>query len=131
ILPLLCDSDVASIAHPGVTLPHKFRYPQDAQRQLEMAHKYIGTEFGVAPLGLWPSEGSVSDEAFRLAAQSGFQWAATDSGVLDRTLGRSSGIDGLYRPFKRPQDGRQMRGISRDHFLVDLIGVVFSVMHPR
>ncbi len=131
ILPLLCDSDVASIAHPGVTLPHKFRYPQDAQRQLEMAHKYIGTEFGVAPLGLWPSEGSVSDEAFRLAAQSGFQWAATDSGVLDRTLGRSSGIDGLYRPYKWSQDGREMRVIFRDHFLSDLIGFVYSRMNPR
>ena len=28
ILPLLCDSDIASVAHPNVPLPRRFRYPQ-------------------------------------------------------------------------------------------------------
>ncbi len=38
------------------------------------------------------SEGSVSDEALGIAAESGFQWAATDNGVLSRTLGRGAGV---------------------------------------
>ena len=46
---------------------------------------------GRAPVGLWPSEGSVSDEVFTIAAEFGFEWAATDSGVLDRTLGPQLG----------------------------------------
>src|SRR6185503_395848 len=117
-------------AHPGVNLPRRFRYPEDARLQLDMAHKYIAAEFGVAPVGLWPSEGSVSDEAFRLATESGFQWTATDSGVLDRTLGRSSGVEGLYRPYKWSQGGRELRVIFRDHFLSDLIGFVYSRMNP-
>ncbi len=41
ILPLLCDSNVASMAHPNVPLPPRFRYPQDARRQLAMAREYI------------------------------------------------------------------------------------------
>ena len=34
ILPLLCDSNIAGVSHPGVPLPPRFRYPQDARRQL-------------------------------------------------------------------------------------------------
>ena len=131
ILPLLCDSNIASVAHPGVTLPRRFRYPQDADRQLRMAREYIATEFASTPVGLWPSEGSVSDEVFRLAADAGFRWAATDSGVLDRTLERASGVDALYRPYRWNQKGAEIRVIFRDHFLSDLIGFVYSRMDAR
>src|SRR5216683_1461780 len=130
ILPLVCDSNIASISHPGVPLPRRFRHPEDAAQQLRLAREYISTEFGKSPAGLWPSEGSVSDEAFALAAQAGFEWAASDSGILDRTLGRS-GIEGLYRPYRWTQQGRSVRVIFRDHFLSDLIGFVYSRMDGR
>ena len=91
------------MSHPGVPLPPRFRYPQDARRQLALAREYCTQHFGVAPVGLWPSEGSVSDEVFTIAAELGFEWAATDSGVLDRTLGRAVPVDGLYRPYRWQQ----------------------------
>src|SRR5215471_13725638 len=87
ILPLLSDSDIAGVSHPGVPLPRQFRYPGDVRRQLEMARDYFLPLFGRTPRGLWPSEGSVSDEALSIAAETGFAWGASDSGVLDRTLG--------------------------------------------
>src|SRR6202008_2853034 len=74
ILPLLCDSNIASVAHPGVALPPRFRYPQDARLQLSLALEYCEKELGVRPVGLWPSEGSVSDEVFTIASELGFQW---------------------------------------------------------
>jgi alpha-amylase/alpha-mannosidase (GH57 family) len=128
ILPLLCDSNVASMAHPNVSLPPRFRYPQDARLQLQMAREYITKQFGVSPAGLWPSEGSVSDEVFQIAAELGFEWTATDSGVLNRTLSRSVGVDGLYRPYKWQQGGRNLGVVFRDHFMSDLIGFVYSKM---
>lgn len=128
ILPLVCDSDIASVAHPGVSLPRRFRYPQDARVHLELSREYIAREFDASPAGLWPSEGSVSDEALALAAEAGFEWAATDSGVLDRTLGRGSGVEGLYRPYEWRQRGRKLGLIFRDHLLSDLIGFVYSRM---
>ena len=70
ILPLLCDSNIASEAHPNVPLPPRFRYPQDARLQLSMAREFCEKQFGVAPVGLWPSEGSVSDEVFSIASES-------------------------------------------------------------
>src|SRR5579871_4874486 len=99
ILPLICDSEIASMAHPNVPLPPRCRYPEDARKQSALAREYVARHFGTAPVGLWPSEGSVSDEALSIAAELGFQWAATDSGVLNRTLGRAVGVEGLYRSY--------------------------------
>jgi alpha-amylase/alpha-mannosidase (GH57 family) len=128
ILPLLCDSSIADVAHPNVPLPPRFRYPEDARRQLALAREYIERQFGAAPVGLWPSEGSVSDEVFAIASELGFEWAATDSGVLNRTLGRAVPVDGLYRPYCWRQGGKTLNAIFRDHFLSDLIGFVYAKM---
>ncbi len=126
ILPLLCDSNIAAVAHPGVPLPARYRYPEDARRQLERARAFTAAQTGAMPHGLWPSEGSVSDEALALAADSGFTWAATDNGVLGRTLNQHAGPDLSYRPYIWRQGGREMRLIFRDHELSDLIGFTYS-----
>jgi alpha-amylase/alpha-mannosidase (GH57 family) len=128
ILPLLCDSDIAGVSHPFVPLPPRFRYPDDARRQLQLAREYVQQRFGVAPVGLWPSEGSVSDEAFAIASEVGFEWAGTDSGVLNRTRGYAVPVDGLYRPHEWRQGDRSIRVIFRDHYMSDLIGFVYSKM---
>ena len=131
ILPLICDSNIAGIAHPNVPLPQRFSYPEDARIQLNMAREYIERVFGVAPAGLWPSEGSVSDEVFHLAAECGFTWAATDNGVLARTLGRNAGVEETYRPWKWTQGEHSMQVMFRDHLLSDLIGFVYSGVGAR
>src|SRR5215469_14981455 len=58
-----------------------FRRPEDAREQLQLARKYHEKTFGAKPAGLWPSEGSVSDQALAIAAEEGFQWFGTDEGV--------------------------------------------------
>jgi len=128
ILPLLCDTNIASVSHPGVPLPTQFSYPGDARRQLQAAREYMQNTFGQAPVGLWPSEGSVSDEALALAAEAGFQWASSDNGVLARTLHRGAGPDVTYRSYLWQQQNRQIRMIFRDHFLSDEVGFVYSRM---
>jgi alpha-amylase/alpha-mannosidase (GH57 family) len=128
ILPLLCDSDIAAVSRPGVTLPRRFQYPQDALTQLQRARSYMQDMLGVMPTGLWPSEGSVSDEALAMAAGCGFKWAASDNGVLSRTLGKSAGIDETYQQYLWQQNGREMRMLFRDHYLSDLIGFEYSRM---
>ena len=128
ILPLVCDSNIAAISHPNVPLPPRFRYPEDARAQLQMAREYCMRQFGLPPAGLWPSEGSVSDEVFDMAIDTGFRWTATDSGVLGRTLGRAIGVEAIYRPYRWEHNRRQIGVIFRDHFLSDLIGFVYSGM---
>ncbi len=128
ILPLLCDSDVGGVSHPGLPLPSRFCYPEDAKYQLEKTREYMKGIFGAAPAGLWPSEGSVSDEAMILAADAGYKWFATDNGVLGRTLGTTAGTHETYRTYKWSSQGREMQCIFRDHYLSDLIGFVYSNM---
>jgi alpha-amylase/alpha-mannosidase (GH57 family) len=131
ILPLLCDSDVAGVAHPHVPLPTRFRYPEDAKHQLVTAREYMQQRLNLTPNGLWPSEGSVSDEALLLAADCGFKWFATDNGVLARTLGRAAGAAETYRPYLWDHQGRQLHCLFRDHYLSDLVGFVYSKMGPE
>jgi len=138
ILPLLCDSDIARVSNAGTPLPvPAFRHPEDAREQLVRARRYHERVFGRAPDGLWPSEGSVSDESLALAADLGFKWFATDEGVLGRTLGAGFGRDGagvpdnadkLYSPLRVRVGGREMVGFFRDHYLSDLVGFVYSRM---
>jgi alpha-amylase/alpha-mannosidase (GH57 family) len=128
ILPLLCDTNIAGVSHPFVPLPPAFRYPQDARCQLERARDYMKAKFDHCPRGLWPSEGSVSDEVFTIAADLGFQWTASDNGVLTRTLGQIADVAQTYRPYLWEREGRRLHVIFRDHFLSDLIGFVYSRM---
>jgi alpha-amylase/alpha-mannosidase (GH57 family) len=138
ILPLLCDSDIARVANPGTPLPRRaFRRPEDAREQLRRAKEYHERVFGAKPVGLWPSEGSVSDQAMTIAAEEGFQWFGTDEGVLGRTLNvgffrDSSGIpanaERLYQPWRLQLGEKGITGLFRDHHLSDLIGFVYSRM---
>ena len=87
ILPLLCDTNVGAQSSPGLSLPtRRFRHPDDASLQIQRALDSHEALFGVRSKGLWPSEGSVSEETMTLAHRQGIQWMATDEGVLGRSL---------------------------------------------
>jgi alpha-amylase/alpha-mannosidase (GH57 family) len=128
ILPLLCDSNIAEVAHPYVPLPSHFQYAQDARHQIATAREYVTRKLGIAPVGMWPSEGSVSDEVLGLAADEGFEWLATDNGVLARTLQTEGSPAVTYKPYVWERDGRRVHVLFRDHYLSDLIGFVYSRM---
>ena len=138
ILPLLCNTDIARVANPHTPSPQPaFRYPEDAREQLARARQFHEKLFGTPPAGLWPSEGSVSDEALEIAADLGFKWFATDEGVLGRTrnIGFWRDASGypengpeLYTPWRFRRGGREMYGFFRDHYVSDLIGFVYSRM---
>lgn len=138
ILPLLCDSDIARVANPGTPLPRRaFRRPEDAREQLRRAKEYHERVFGARPTGLWPSEGSVSDQALAIAAEEGFHWFGTDEGVLGRTLnvgffrdsnGIAANAERLYQPCRLQLANTGITGLFRDHHLSDLVGFVYSRM---
>jgi alpha-amylase/alpha-mannosidase (GH57 family) len=136
ILPLLCDSDIYLRTHPQSRMPReRFHHPEDAAEQLERAVAHHERLFGRRPIGLWPSEGSVSDDMVPLAVDAGFEWMATDEEILARTLGRGFTRDGagnleqpetLYKPYLVGEPGRQVACGFRDHTLSDLIGFTYA-----
>ncbi len=140
ILPLLCDTNVGAESSPGLPLPtRRFKHPDDAALQIKRALDSHQALFGIRPKGLWPSEGSVSEETLKLACREGIQWMATDEGVLGRSLdfnfARHDGdhlqLDGaqhLYNIYRYEKDETQLHLVFRDHRLSDLIGFVYSGM---
>jgi alpha-amylase/alpha-mannosidase (GH57 family) len=129
ILPLLCDSRIARIAMPKVNLPGmRFRYPDDARSQVAQGIASFEKFFGFRPKGMWPSEGSISDEALVIMAEKGLAWAASDEWVLAQTLPGGLGKDreALYRPYEFHQEGHDIALFFRDHGLSDLIGFTYS-----
>jgi len=140
ILPLLCDTNIGGESTPGLNLPtRRFKRPEDATEQIRRALESHEHTFGVRPQGLWPSEGSVSEEAIKLAAREGILWMATDEGVLGRSLdynfARDSGgwlpSDGahkLYNIYRYEKSETAMHMVFRDHRLSDNVGFVYSGM---
>jgi alpha-amylase/alpha-mannosidase (GH57 family) len=136
ILPLLCDTDIYLKTHPQSRMPReRFRRPEDASEQLARAVALHERLFGRKPEGLWPSEGSVSDDMVPLVARSGFRWMATDEGILSKTLGRAFTRTGdghveqpelLYRAYRVGQPTRSVAIGFRDHTLSDLIGFSYA-----
>jgi alpha-amylase/alpha-mannosidase (GH57 family) len=143
ILPLLCDTNVGAVSSPGLPLPqNRFRHPEDAREQLQRGLNLHQEVFGIRPQGVWPSEGSVSEEALAIAQGLGVKWMATDEEVLGRSLGVSFARDGhghlpgalaerLYTVHRFQSDQAEMNLIFRDHTLSDLIGFVYSGMPPE
>jgi alpha-amylase/alpha-mannosidase (GH57 family) len=143
ILPLVCDTNAGSISSPGLPLPqNRFRHPEDAREQLTRALALHQQVFGIRPQGIWPSEGSVSEEVLAIAHSLGVQWMATDEGVLGRTTGTFFARDGsgrlpanqaerLYNIHRYEKGQTAMHMVFRDHAISDLIGFVYSGMAPN
>ncbi len=140
ILPLLCDTNLGAVSTPGLPLPQNaFRHPGDAREQLARGLELHEHVFGVRPAGVWPSEGSVSEEVFEIAQGLGVRWMATDEGVLGRSLGLHFARDGsgflpqplaekLYTLHRFENGQTEMNLVFRDHAISDLIGFVYSGM---
>jgi alpha-amylase/alpha-mannosidase (GH57 family) len=127
ILPLLCDSDVALEALPSLSLPKaRFQHVEDAERQIAMAVENYRENFGRELVGMWPSEGSVSDKVLELAAAAGLKWLASDEEVLRHSLTKS-GLKHSDHPIHRVYEHASgVRMLFRDHALSDRIGFVYS-----
>jgi alpha-amylase/alpha-mannosidase (GH57 family) len=138
ILPLICDTNMGAASHTGLPLPsRRFVHPEDAREQIERGLKLHEQVFGARPRGMWPSEGSVSNEVLAIAHELGLNWVATDEGVLCRSVGTgfcrngngtldAAAAEHLYQVCRWEQGSAAMNMVFRDHSLSDLIGFVYS-----
>ncbi len=141
ILPLLWDKKCARQAMPGCVLPkHLESYQEDVVAQLRQAIDSHFQLFGSKPKGMWPSEGSVSQQIIPAIADLGIEWIATDEEILaESTSGwiarDSNGFlrnpELLYRPWKLAEQGRSLQIVFRDHALSDLIGFQYQRMNAE
>jgi alpha-amylase/alpha-mannosidase (GH57 family) len=138
ILPLLVSTDLALEAMPDVALPSmEFAYGQDAVAQIQLGVDLYQQHFGIAPRGMWPAEGSVSQEIVGMVSRAGIQWMASDEGVLANSLGMNSFTrdsnevvtdpDVLYRPYYvQGGQGDPVAMVFRDVVISDKVGFTYS-----
>ena len=133
ILPLVCDSDSASRAMPGVALPPRFAWPEDARWHVREARAAHARTFGAPPAGMWPAEGAVSPEALEILASEGISWAASDEGVLLHSLPPDAiRPRALYRPWLvSAGSAGAIRMLFRDRPLSDLVGFTYAKVPAR
>lgn len=141
ILPLLWDKRSARQAMPGCDLPrHTESYAADAAVHLKRAVDYHRELFGSMPQGMWPSEGSVSEDILASVADVGIEWIATDEEILAASTngwvsrdgqGRLRNPEMLYRPWRIAAGDRELQMVFRDHALSDLIGFHYQRSDPH
>lgn len=141
ILPLLWDKKSAREAMHNCPMPkYVASYKEDVQEHLQRAVDYHQKLFGQAPRGLWPSEGSVSQQILGEIAKQGIEWIATDEEILSHSMDRFLHRDDhgninrpemLYRPWRVGSDSKPLSIIFRDHGLSDLIGFHYQRNEPR
>ncbi|HOJ92357.1 MAG TPA: glucodextranase DOMON-like domain-containing protein [Dictyoglomaceae bacterium] len=138
IMPLLANYKSALEASQDIELPKAtITYPEDVEAQLKMAVTYYKKYFKENPKGLWPSEGSVSQEIIPLVSSVGIQWMASDEDVLSKSLGipilrdtkgNVQNPEVFYKPYIVEENGKKLNMIFRDKNLSDKIGFVYSGM---
>jgi hypothetical protein len=90
ILPLVCDTNMGAVSSPGLAAAAGAIPPSRRRATSRSAATECGRMkkvFGVRPKGMWPSEGSVSEEVQDWPASNGLEWMATDEEVLGRSSG--------------------------------------------
>ncbi|MHB1162392.1 MAG: glycoside hydrolase [Chloroflexota bacterium] len=142
ILPLLIDSDCGSEPSPWLRLPdERFRNRADALEQLSRGVQQYESVFHRPPAGLWPSEGSVSQQLIDLLREvPEVRWLATDEAILARSLGRTIERNGwgylsdprfLYQPYWARSGDHRVAMVFRDHYLSDRVGFTYQGMTGR
>lgn len=137
ILPLIYNTDIAAVGNPTAELPERFSWPNDAIVHLKKSVEMYTAHFGRAPVGLWPGEGSVSEDIIPLVAKAGYQFMQTGESVLAQSLGigsftRNSAetvqeADALYRPYYVvAPSGEKVAIFFRDLTLSDKLGFTYS-----
>lgn len=137
IVPLLNDFANLHDALPDAPTPEAPAYPGGAARSrwhLEHGADVFEHYFGRRPVGVWLSEGGVSEDALGQLDAMGFAWTASGEGVWRNSCAKSGcpveEIDSKRALFSPARvDGFKVRVFFRDDGLSDLIGFKYSGWH--
>ncbi len=127
ILPLVYDTKSARESMPDVVLPEpQYEYPEDAKAQIINGIEYVKNSLGLQPVGMWPSEGSISDSVLELISVAGIKWVASDEDILINSIKSKYSYPDKYFPRKFKTRKGEIAIMFRDHQLSDLIGFTYS-----
>jgi len=132
ILPLLIHSDVAREAVPTMEVPYPaMSFPDDAEQHVRRAITRHSDLFSSPPVGMWPAEGSISNDAVNLFVRCGLRWIASDEVVLRNSLGENSWPTAAMYPWRITTDSGDITLFARDRELSDAIGFSYADRDPK
>lgn len=128
--PLLCSYSDIEQAMPEVPQPERqINWPEDGRWQLEEAKNMATEKFGLDEVGLWPSEGSLSNCFLEEVNNCGFKWTATAEALLHRINGNNG--DKNHSKYRAYSWRGEIPVFFRDTGLSDLIGFDYSQMETE
>lgn len=136
ILPLIYNSDIAKICQPGDPMPTKYSYPEDAHAQVVKGKYYFNSLFNAGLVGMWPGEGSVSEQVIPVFADAGIRWILTADAVLSKSTPKNQP---LWQPYRVDPDkttstqdtSKALAVFFRDTELSDRIGFKYQTLDPE
>ena len=117
-----------------MVLDFNYCHAEDADMQVKKAITYYLEKFGKMPVGMWPSEGSVSPEVMDILAKNGIKWAATDEEILKESMNLEKvklEKDTIYKPYYVNTPYGPVNMVFRNHYLSDLIGFTYQSWNPK
>ena len=115
----------------------KQAWPEDVRNHLTTGMDLFEEELGFRPVGMWPSEQSVSPAMVTPVVQAGIEWMVTD----ELNLAESVMADGSYPDVNDPavlatpwnvtaDDGSKIAVVFRDRVISDRIAFQYGSMTP-
>lgn len=124
ILPLLLNIESAKESKPDISLPKiTANFKEDAVYHLNSALDEYQGIFDKKPNGLWPAEGSLSNQTLDLFIEHKIKWTATDEDVLYNSIGKRD----KYKIYKY----NDICIFFRDRYLSDSIGFRYQNMNEK
>ena len=124
ILPLLLNIESAKESKPDIALPKiTANFKEDAVYHLSAALDEYQSIFDKNPNGLWPAEGSLSNQTLELFIEHKIKWTATDEDVLYNSIGKRD----KYKIYKY----KDICIFFRDRYLSDSIGFRYQNMNEK
>lgn len=126
IIPILLDIQSAKESKQDIQLPTiRQKFDDFALDHVKDAIDIYKAKFNKQPSGIWPPEGSISNETLKLFSDNKFTWTASDEEVLFNSLSKRD-INLVYEVWK-------FKGLNiffRDRYLSDSIGFRYYHIDP-
>ncbi|HOC02040.1 MAG: Glycosyl hydrolase family 57 [candidate division TA06 bacterium ADurb.Bin131] len=87
IMPLVCDLSIASTTKTSLKIPDiDFAYPDDVRQHIKFGLDVAGSTFGKKIEGIWPAEGSISNQVLDILSEFNVGWIGADQQILSESV---------------------------------------------
>ncbi|MDC1069018.1 hypothetical protein OAQ99_07655, partial [Candidatus Kapabacteria bacterium] len=131
ILPLLVDSNSANDSLNNLDIEGlEFKWAQDSFNQIKKSIEKYKNDFRKKQVGMWPSEGSLSNDVLNQLIENEIDWTATDEIILKNSDPNYKSLE-KYFPRKYQSDKGNITIFFRDNTISDKIGFAYPNWEPQ